>query len=382
MIISVTKKCFMKIKKYRKGNVHNSTSIDEPFIEHLKAEEQLSNWYANIVATDSSEVIVYYNDFTGMMLVSTIDEQTMTNSLSENILHHLTILLQQLDGNHHSLDTYITDQQKTILTNATDLKKIGRMSAMTSEALKVIDHYASNGGIEHHVAEINLKLNQFAFKLLEGKTPVDQLLAVLNETPVELEKSVQKAEVHIHLKLDDHQDVVRVVHVPVSMTLEELHIVIQTCFMWSNSHLHLYILQDGTVIQSSETVSDEFAIENDHSKKTIVEQEWTIEKLNQSQNKTFQYVYDLGDDWIHEIRIQRIFEETERYPIECTMMIGHPMPEDIGGLEGYFTLLNILNNPDDEQFEEAVEWKASFDEQKKPYLNLEFINKLLNEKIQ
>lgn len=82
MIISVTKKCFMKIKKYGKGNVYNSTSIDENFIEHLKAEEQLSNWYANILATDSSEVIVYYNDFTGMMLVSATDEQTMTKSLS------------------------------------------------------------------------------------------------------------------------------------------------------------------------------------------------------------------------------------------------------------------------------------------------------------
>ena len=208
MIISVTKKCFKKNKKYRKGTAKNSTSMNETFIEHLKAEEQLSNWYANIVATDSSEVIVYYNDFTGMVLVSTIDEQTMTNSLSENILHHLTILLQQLDGNHHSLDTYITDQQKTILTNATDLKKIGRMSAMTSEALKVIDHYASHGGIEHHLAEINLKLNQFAFKRLEGKTPIDQLLTVLNETPAESGKSIQKAEVYIHLKLDDHQDVV------------------------------------------------------------------------------------------------------------------------------------------------------------------------------
>lgn len=63
-------------------------------------------------------------------------------------------------------------------------------------------------------------------------------------------------------------------------------------------------------------------------------------------------------------------------------MVGHPLPEDIGGLEGYFMLLNILNTPDDEQFEEAIECKASFDEQKKPYLNLEYINKLLNEKIQ
>lgn len=193
------------------------------------------------------------------------------------------------------------------------------MSAMSSEALKLIDHYSRMGEIEHYLAEINVKLNQFAFKRLEEKNPIDRLLSNLKGTTAESEKGIQKAEIHIHLKPGHHPDVVRVVHVPVAMTLGELHTVIQTCFMWSDSHLHLYILQDGTIIQSSEAVSEEFTIENDSPGRMIAEREWTIEKLNQSQNKAFQYIYDLGDDWMHEIQIQRIFEEPERYPIECTI---------------------------------------------------------------
>lgn len=59
-------------------------------------------------------------------------------------------------------------------------------------------------------------------------------------------------------------------------------------------------------------------------------------------------------------------------------MIGHPLPEDVGGLKGYFMLLDLINNPDNEQFEEAIAWKTSFDKQKKPYLDLGYVNKFLN----
>lgn len=81
MMISVTKKGLKKIKKHRKATVFNDSSINETLVGHLKAEDSLSNWYANILETDVGEVIVYYNDFTGMMLVSAINEQTRMNSL-------------------------------------------------------------------------------------------------------------------------------------------------------------------------------------------------------------------------------------------------------------------------------------------------------------
>ena len=50
-------------------------------------------------------------------------------------------------------------------------------------------------------------------------------------------------------------------------------------------------------------------------------------------------------------------------------------PEDCGGLGGYYNLLDIIENPEDEEHEEMMEWLGGeFDPEK---FDLENINKML-----
>lgn len=83
-------------------------------------------------------------------------------------------------------------------------------------------------------------------------------------------------------------------------------------------------------------------------------------RLNQvvSQEKTkFAYDYDFGDGWRHEILVGKILPEETGVPYP-TCLTGKRTcpPEDCGGIWGYAELLEIINDPEHEEYEERIEW--------------------------
>lgn|GEM_PF-881748 len=69
------------------------------------------------------------------------------------------------------------------------------------------------------------------------------------------------------------------------------------------------------------------------------------------------FVYDFGDNWEHTVRLEGIYpvEKNTDYP-RCLGGKRACPPEDCGGYAGYYDLLEILENPEDEEYEETVEW--------------------------
>jgi Plasmid pRiA4b ORF-3-like protein len=115
----------------------------------------------------------------------------------------------------------------------------------------------------------------------------------------------------------------RRLEIPSAMTLDRVHAVLQTAFGWYNAHLH-----------SFETVYGEFGSPEgedwtDHGDESAVAlaQVATIEKAKVI------YVYDFGDDWRHDIVVEKIrpAEPGVRYP-RCTGGKGDPPEEDGGGI--------------------------------------------------
>jgi len=55
-------------------------------------------------------------------------------------------------------------------------------------------------------------------------------------------------------------------------------------------------------------------------------------------NERFLYEYDMGDWWLHDIRLELVLplEPRNRYPI-CTEGEGDCPPEDCGGPSGFLT---------------------------------------------
>lgn len=73
--------------------------------------------------------------------------------------------------------------------------------------------------------------------------------------------------------------------------------------------------------------------------------------------KQCRYSYDYGDDWEHIVLFEKTLpaKPATKYPRCMTGKQACP-PEDSGGLWGYYSKLEILENPQHPDFGEAVNW--------------------------
>lgn len=69
----------------------------------------------------------------------------------------------------------------------------------------------------------------------------------------------------------------------------------------------------------------------------------------------FSYVYDMGDNWEHEIVLEKIVDEPAPFP-QCVAGKGACPPEDCGGIYSYYELVETVNNPKSPDYEEMREW--------------------------
>ena len=98
-----------------------------------------------------------------------------------------------------------------------------------------------------------------------------------------------------------------------TMTLGDLHMAVQAAMGWDNSHLHLFLAGEDQI--------------GDPRQLDDVENEARVDKAQG--RKTFGYVYDMGDDWDHAIRIERSepLDPARAYPA-CMDGTGACPPED------------------------------------------------------
>lgn len=123
----------------------------------------------------------------------------------------------------------------------------------------------------------------------------------------------------------------RCVLVPANFTFSGFHAVIQEAFGWWNEHL--YCFGDKPYSQSlyiaEENKEDWYRPDYDARKFTLGElfgDGGIIKKLC--------YVYDFGDDWIHDITLEDIIEELHSHA-SCTAGKGACPEEDSGGVWEY-----------------------------------------------
>jgi yecA family protein len=138
--------------------------------------------------------------------------------------------------------------------------------------------------------------------------------------------------------------------VPGNTSLEKLHHIIQICMGWDNCHLHQFLI-DGTCY----SLPDEDDIMRTSRPKN--EAAFSLHDLGDKIQPRFQYIYDFGDNWLHQIEVEKTVspEKGKPYPQLVAGRRSCP-PEDSGGLPGYQELLAILDNPEDYRYEEMTDW--------------------------
>ena len=151
-------------------------------------------------------------------------------------------------------------------------------------------------------------------------------------------------------------------------TLAQLHCVLQMGMGWEDYHLHEFRI--GRKIYAVPDLDDE--------RKIIDVKRTRIHDVIQHVGTEFEYVYDLGDYWEHDLLLETILlpDPDTSYP-HCIAGERSCPPEDVGGSGGYEDYLEALADSEHEDHEDMIEWRGPFDPEA---FSVEKINRQLKKK--
>jgi len=130
-------------------------------------------------------------------------------------------------------------------------------------------------------------------------------------------------------------------------SLYTMHHILQVVMGWEGYHLYQF-----SVGQTNYGDPDPASGLDLRSARTA-----KLNRVAPAPGAKFVYVYDFGDDWEHQIVVEKVLppESEARYP-RCVAGKRAGPPEDCGGVWGYAELLEILQNPTHPEYEERMEW--------------------------
>lgn len=148
--------------------------------------------------------------------------------------------------------------------------------------------------------------------------------------------------------------ILRRILVPENYSFWDLHVAIQDAMGWDDYHLHEFRLKQPNTKQ-------EFYIglpdDSGLGRKILPDWKNFIADWFTIDNKAAEYTYDFGDTWEHSVTLEKILpaESKSKYP-KCIAGKQACPPEDCGGIDGYYEVVEATNNPKHERHEELLEW--------------------------
>ena len=130
-------------------------------------------------------------------------------------------------------------------------------------------------------------------------------------------------------------------------TLAQLHHILQCVMGWEGYHLYRFDIRG--MEYGDPSMLEE--MEGEDARRV------TLETLVRGEKDKFLYEYDFGDSWDHELLVEKVlpYEAGKRYPVCLTGKRACP-PEDCGGIWGYASFLEAIQDPQHPEHEEMVDW--------------------------
>ena len=156
----------------------------------------------------------------------------------------------------------------------------------------------------------------------------------------------------------------RTMVVPGAISLHTLHKMLQVVMGWENAHVYLFRLsinEKTSVYGLPDAEWESAGMRIRDSRRTRLDATVWAEWLQLT------YEYDLGDSWMHEIRIERIEHLAEEEVREeafwimprCLAGARACPPEDVGGIGGYVVLLEALQDPKHPEYLHLRQWAGA-----------------------
>lgn len=154
--------------------------------------------------------------------------------------------------------------------------------------------------------------------------------------------------------------------------LNALHDAIQMSMGWLDMHLHHFVDREGLLY-------GELDPEFQSMDEMIDEESVILGDLLKNEKDYLHYDYDFGDDWRHKIILEKILPaDHNEPPIKCIKGMRACPPEDVGGVWGYRHMLDILDDPKHEEYEETKEWIGDYF-QGPDFFDLDVVNEAIED---
>ncbi|TCI75843.1 plasmid pRiA4b ORF-3 family protein [Exiguobacterium sp. SH0S1] len=164
--------------------------------------------------------------------------------------------------------------------------------------------------------------------------------------------------------------------IPAETNFKRLHDAIQLVMWWEDSHLakfeddlrnptfrfvlnpeEVYEHKDRLAYLKAQSKLSEFETNLLERFKQVTVRDMKNVKLPSiiESHQTLYYTYDYGDDWQHELILEKVIADYPHPHPMVTEWEGETPFEDIGGMAGNIHLQEILNDPNHPQHEEMIE---------------------------
>ncbi len=144
----------------------------------------------------------------------------------------------------------------------------------------------------------------------------------------------------------------RRLEVDAGVTLAELHDVLQIAMGWTDSHLHQF--RRGTKYYGDPDL--DLGMDREDERRVQLRQ------VLRRPKERMVYEYDFGDGWEHDIVLEAAGEATDEQASPRVLAgKGACPPEDVGGIGGYYELLEAIRDPTHPDHLDMLEWAGPVD---------------------
>lgn len=178
-----------------------------------------------------------------------------------------------------------------------------------------------------------------------SRSALDAITRTPTRRPATAVQPGTRYQIKIALRGVTKPPVWRRLEVPADLDLGQLHEVIQTAMGWQDCHLHVF--SDG---------GTDYGLpdpELGHADERTIR----LSQLLADVGDRLHYLYDFGDDWEHDITLEKIVPAgADMTGAICTVGSGACPPEGCGGAWGYQELKATLADPNADEHESMLEW--------------------------
>lgn len=331
------------------------------------------SWHVNYITINRRKAIVCMNNLTRYPIVMYRPKAKDITQLENRVKEGIRAAFREEGVSESVTEEYLQNCGEVIYS-----KTAGRsLTANLNKTCETVGYYIELLDEESVIQRrISLALGRYIVKFGDKyEYPSERLfreLCKMKGMPEENWEQILQIEnyqLKVKILLDGH-NIWRRILIPSRCTFRHLHRVIQDTFGWFDYHLHEFTVPDETYVPEEYTplyawptkvriVDGEDPEAGDYLESDKYEVRYdnrtSLREIFGDTERCL-YIYDFGDDWEHEILLEKVVKDSHnRFPVLLESE-GERPPEDVGGPGGFEKYLSIISDPESPEYESALEW--------------------------